>query len=97
MSQRSVGAVHWPEQADSLPVRVSANRARISPLGAGIDIASPLGIPHEVTLNIVSRHERQHCYIIWRSEKRIGVAFAEKILKPDVRTLAAPAGQDEKR
>lgn len=36
MSQRSVGAVHWPEQADSLPVRVSANRARISPLAAGL-------------------------------------------------------------
>jgi hypothetical protein len=37
MSQRSVAAVHWPErEADSLPVQVSANRARISPLGAGL-------------------------------------------------------------
>src|SRR5688572_3277064 len=37
MSQRSVGAVHWPElEADSVPVRVSVNRARISPLGAGL-------------------------------------------------------------
>ena len=48
----------------------------ISPLGAGIDVTNPAGIPHEVTLNIVTRHERQHCRIIWRGEKRIGVAFA---------------------
>ena len=82
-------------------VAVDCTIRNISPLGAGIDIASPHGIPHEVTLNIVSRHERQHCYIIWRSEKRIGVAFAEKILEPNqddnVRTLAAPAGQHERR
>jgi hypothetical protein len=50
----------------------------LSPLGAGIDVASPLGFPHEVTLDIVTRHERRHCRIIWRGEKRIGVAFAEK-------------------
>jgi hypothetical protein len=51
----------------------------ISSVGAGIDVASPLGIPHEVTLNIVTRHERQHCRIIWRGAKRIGLAFAENI------------------
>ena len=50
----------------------------ISSVGAGIDVVSPLGIPHEVTLNIVTRHERRHCCIIWRREKRIGVAFGNK-------------------
>jgi len=52
----------------------------ISPVGAGIEVASTLGIPHEVTLNIVTRHERQHCRIIWRGEKRIGVVFDENVL-----------------
>jgi hypothetical protein len=47
----------------------------ISPDGATLDVASPIGIPHEITLNIVSSHERQNCRIVWRKEKRIGVAF----------------------
>jgi PilZ domain len=44
--------------------------------GAALDVVSPAGIPHEVTLNILSHQVRQHCYIIWRKEKRVGVAFA---------------------
>jgi hypothetical protein len=36
---------------------------------------SPLTIPHEITLNIRSGEVCQHCYIVWRKEKRIGVAF----------------------
>jgi hypothetical protein len=35
----------------------------------------PGAIPHEVTLNILTRKVRQHCYIVWRKEKRIGLAF----------------------
>ena len=49
----------------------------ISPAGAGIEVASAFGIPHEITLNMVTRHERQLCRIVWRAEKRIGVAFAD--------------------
>jgi hypothetical protein len=47
----------------------------MSPVGAGLDVVSPAGIPHEVTLNFVTRQERQNCHIIWRKGKRIGVAF----------------------
>jgi hypothetical protein len=47
----------------------------LSPIGAALDVASPAGIPHEITLNIPTRNERQRGYIIWRKEKRIGVAF----------------------
>ena len=46
-----------------------------SPTGAALDVASPVGIPHEITLNIVSSRERQRCHIVWRKEKRIGVVF----------------------
>jgi hypothetical protein len=28
-----------------------------------------------ITLNFLTRKVRQHCYIAWRKEKRIGVAF----------------------
>jgi hypothetical protein len=48
----------------------------ISPIGAALDVPTPMGIPHEITLNIVSRHERQTCRIVWRKQRRIGVAFA---------------------
>jgi hypothetical protein len=49
----------------------------VSTTGATLDVASPVGIPNEITLNIVSRHQRQNCHIVWRKEKRIGVAFAD--------------------
>jgi PilZ domain len=48
----------------------------MSATGAALDVVSPVGIPHEITLNVVSRHERQNCRIVWRKEKRIGVIFA---------------------
>jgi len=48
----------------------------MSPIGAALDVASPVGIPHEITLNIASSHERKNCRIVWRKEKRIGVVFA---------------------
>ena len=48
----------------------------ISRIGAALDVASPVGIPHEITLNIASRNERQNCHIVWRKEKRVGVTFA---------------------
>jgi hypothetical protein len=49
----------------------------MSATGAALDVASPVGIPHEITLNIVSLHHRQNCRIVWRKEKRIGVVFAD--------------------
>jgi PilZ domain len=47
----------------------------LSTAGAAIEVANPVGIPHEVTLNIVTRRERQNCHIIWRTGNRIGVEF----------------------
>ena len=47
----------------------------LSDIGAGIEVASPFGIPHEITLNILTQHVRQHGYVVWRKEKRIGVTF----------------------
>ena len=48
----------------------------VSAAGAGLQVSSPFRIPHEITLNIPTRNERQHCYIVWRNETRIGVVFS---------------------
>jgi hypothetical protein len=47
----------------------------LSTSGAALEVARPIGIPHEITLNIRTCNERQHCYIIWRRENRVGVVF----------------------
>jgi hypothetical protein len=47
----------------------------LSAVGAGLEVASPAGIPHEITLSIRSGEIRRHAYIVWRKEKRLGVAF----------------------
>jgi len=47
----------------------------LSAVGAGLEVASPAGIPHEITLSIRSCEIRRHAYIVWRKEKRLGVAF----------------------
>jgi PilZ domain len=47
----------------------------ISILGASLDVTNPSDIPER--FNLVFRADRAHipCHIIWRQEKRIGVAF----------------------
>lgn len=47
----------------------------ISKSGAALDVASPVGIPDTFTLNIPSDKRRFACRVIYRKEKRIGVAF----------------------
>lgn len=56
-------------------VGVECTVRNISEGGAGLEV-SPAGIPHEITLNILSRGVRHHCHVVWRQEKRIGVAFS---------------------
>ncbi len=55
---------------------VACTIRNISPIGAGLEVASPAGIPHEITLTIQSCQARKHGYIVWRKQRRIGVAFA---------------------
>lgn len=49
----------------------------ISEAGAALDVASPVGIPEHVTLAVAGSAERYACRVIWRKEKRIGVAFSK--------------------
>jgi hypothetical protein len=47
----------------------------ISNAGAALDVTSPLGIPERFNLISQADGVHRHCHIIWRKEKRIGVAF----------------------
>ena len=47
----------------------------VSSAGAALDVPSPAGIPHEITVNFIARNIRQRGYIVWRKEKRVGVSF----------------------
>ena len=47
----------------------------ITAAGASIEVTSPIGIPHEITLNVPTRQLRRHSYVVWRKEKKIGVMF----------------------
>ena len=48
----------------------------VSPTGTALDVPSPAGIPHEITVNFIARNIRQSGYIVWRKGKRVGVSFA---------------------
>jgi hypothetical protein len=47
----------------------------ISDGGACLDVASPLGIPSDFDLLFTSDHAVRPCHVVWRTERRIGVAF----------------------
>jgi hypothetical protein len=44
-----------------------------SATGAALDVASPVGIPEQFTSITDGSHHP--CHVVWRKEKRIGVAF----------------------
>jgi len=48
----------------------------ISATGAALNVASPVGIPARFTL--VTEGNRLPCHVVWRKEKRIGVAFDQE-------------------
>ena len=47
----------------------------VSASGAAIEVRTPLWFPDHFTLGIASDGTRRACHIVWRDEKRIGLAF----------------------
>jgi PilZ domain len=43
--------------------------------GANLEVESHIGIPDSFHLTINAENGRQHCHVVWRNERRIGVAF----------------------
>jgi hypothetical protein len=47
----------------------------MSHFGAALDAASPVGIPDHFTLVLVADGHHTPCHVVWRKQRRIGVAF----------------------
>ena len=47
----------------------------LSPAGACLEVASPIGIPDDFDLIIRPEYQRRHCRLVWRKAQRIGVRF----------------------
>jgi hypothetical protein len=58
---------------DALPCTVR----NLSATGAALEINSPLWFPDRFVLAVASEGLRKPCHIVWRKEKRIGIAFDE--------------------
>jgi hypothetical protein len=43
--------------------------------GANLEVAGHIGIPDSFDLMIDAENGKQHCHVVWRKERRIGVAF----------------------
>jgi PilZ domain len=47
----------------------------LSETGAALEVVTPLFIPDRFTLFVPNDQFKRPCHIVWRREKRIGVAF----------------------
>ena len=47
----------------------------LSDAGAALDIGSQVGIPNQFTLIVFPQKKIYSCAVVWRKDRRIGVAF----------------------
>ena len=47
----------------------------LSDTGAALEILSPLYIPDRFTLFVPSDQLNRRCHVVWRKERRLGIAF----------------------
>jgi hypothetical protein len=47
----------------------------LSETGAALEVSSPVGIPDQFVLVVAADNVRHRCSVVWRKERRIGVAF----------------------
>jgi hypothetical protein len=47
----------------------------LSETGAALEVVTPLFIPDRFTLSVQSDQLKRPCHVIWRKEKRVGIAF----------------------
>ena len=47
----------------------------LSETGAALEVVSPLFIPDRFTLIVPTDQLKRRCHIVWRKQKRIGIAF----------------------
>jgi hypothetical protein len=69
---------------------IDCNVRNPSETGAALEVLSPLYIPDRFTLVVRTDQLKRPCYVIWRKEKRIGVAFDRS---HNFRTSTSATGQ----
>jgi hypothetical protein len=47
----------------------------LSKTGAALEVVTPIFIPDRFTLIVQTEQLKRPCHIVWRKEKRMGVAF----------------------
>jgi len=47
----------------------------LSDAGAALQVLSPLYVPDRFTLSVPSDRLNRRCQVVWRKERRLGVAF----------------------
>jgi hypothetical protein len=54
---------------------LSCTVRNLSKAGAALEVPSPVGIPEHFTLVLSADRQHMPCHVVWRKEKRIGIAF----------------------
>ncbi|RTM14577.1 MAG: PilZ domain-containing protein [Bradyrhizobiaceae bacterium] len=72
---------------------ISCTVRNLSVSGASLDVASPIGIPDAIVLEVEG--VRRQCRVIWRTERRIGVRFGDANDK--AKPASVPGGKPRDR
>ena len=54
---------------------ISCTIRNLSDTGTALSVESPVGIPTEFNLIVISDQVTRRCRVVWRKENRIGVTF----------------------
>jgi PilZ domain len=76
MDQKRIAQRHRVLKAGTIEFNgggIDCTLRNVSETGAALEVESPIGIPERFTL--ASNGSRRPCRVVWRKEKRIGVAF----------------------
>ena len=78
MENQRVAARHRVLKAGTIEFNgggLSCTVRNISSSGAALDVTSPVGIPERFVLVVPADGLHLPCHVVWRREKRIGIAF----------------------
>jgi PilZ domain len=78
MDSRRIAPRHRVLKAGSIEFgggAIDCTIRNLSETGAALEVVTPLFIPDRFTLAVPTEQLRRPCHVVWRREKRIGVAF----------------------
>jgi hypothetical protein len=78
MNEHRIAARHRILKAGTISfggAAIDCTVRNISDTGAALEVVTPLFIPDRFTLVIQSAQVSRPCHIVWRRDRRIGVAF----------------------